>query len=79
MPVVEDNPYGELRFEGESLPAIKSLDTEGRVIFLGTFSKTFCPGLRIGWVCAETEVLEKFIMVKQGADLQSSSISQREL
>jgi 2-aminoadipate transaminase len=79
LPVVEDNPYGELRFEGEVLPAVKSLDTEGRVIFLGTFSKTFCPGLRIGWVCAADEVLNKYITVKQGADLQSSSISQREL
>lgn len=77
--IVEDNPYGELRFEGEILPAIKSFDTEGRVIFLGTFSKTMCPGLRIGWVCAEDSVLNKFIMVKQGADLQASTISQMEL
>lgn len=74
-----DNPYGELRFEGEFLPSIKSLDTTNRVVFLGTFSKTFCPGLRIGWVYASEEVLNKFIMVKQGADLQSNSMSQREL
>lgn len=79
LPIIEDNPYGELRFEGEMLPSIKSMDDEGRVIFLGTFSKTFCPGLRIGWVCAEDEVLQKFIMVKQGADLQCNSMSQREL
>ncbi len=79
LPIVEDNPYGELRFEGVRLPSIKSLDTEGRVIFLGTFSKTFCPGLRIGWVCAEDEVLNKYILVKQGADLQTNSMSQREL
>jgi len=79
LPVVEDNPYGELRFEGEMLPSIKSMDEDGRVIFLGTFSKTFCPGLRIGWVCAEEEILEKYILVKQGADLQSNSMSQREL
>jgi 2-aminoadipate transaminase len=79
LPVVEDNPYGELRFEGKRLPSIKSLDTEGRVIFLGTFSKTFCPGLRIGWVCASDEVLNKYILVKQGADFQSNSMSQREL
>lgn len=79
LPVVEDNPYGELRFEGEILPSIKSMDTEGRVIFLGTFSKTFCPGLRIGWVCASPEVLNKYILIKQGADLQSNSMSQREL
>ncbi|SKC88303.1 aminotransferase-like domain-containing protein [Maledivibacter halophilus] len=79
LPIIEDNPYGELRFEGERLPSIKSIDTEGRVIFLGTFSKTFCPGLRIGWVCASDEVLNKYILVKQGADLQSNSMSQREL
>lgn len=79
LPIVEDNPYGELRFEGEMLPSIKSFDDEGRVIFLGTFSKTFCPGLRLGWVCADEDVLQKFILVKQGADLQSNSMSQREL
>lgn len=79
LPIIEDNPYGELRFEGEFLPAIKSLDTEGRVVFLGTFSKTFCPGLRIGWVYASDEILNKFVMIKQGADLQSNSMSQREL
>src|SRR5690606_32326925 len=55
--ILEDNPYGELRFEGEFLPAVKHYDTEGRVIFLGTFSKIFCPGLRLGWVAADKEVL----------------------
>ncbi|SHJ93663.1 aminotransferase-like domain-containing protein [Paramaledivibacter caminithermalis] len=79
LPIIEDNPYGELRFEGERIPAIKSMDTEGRVVFLGTFSKTFSPGLRIGWVCASDEILNKYILVKQGADLQSNSMSQREL
>ncbi len=77
--IIEDNPYGELRFEGTAYPAIKSLDTEERVVYLGTFSKTFSPGLRIGWVCAGKELLSKYITVKQSADLQSSSISQREL
>ncbi|NMA87039.1 MAG: PLP-dependent aminotransferase family protein, partial [Tissierellia bacterium] len=77
--ILEDNPYGELRFEGEILPAVKHYDTEGRVIFLGTFSKIFCPGLRLGWVVADGEVLNKFVMVKQGADLQSSTISQMEV
>lgn len=79
LPVVEDNPYGELRFEGEIPPSIKSYDTDGRVIFLGTFSKTFTPGLRIGWVGANKEILEKYIMVKQSADLQTNSMTQREL
>ena len=79
IPVLEDNPYGELRFEGESLPSLKSMDKKGLVIFLGTFSKIFCPGYRLGWTCASQEILSKFIFVKQGADLQASSISQREV
>lgn len=79
IPVLEDNPYGELRFEGEILPAIKSLDTKGLVIHLGTFSKTFCPGMRIGWVVAAPEILHKYVLSKQGADLQSSTIAQREV
>ena len=79
IPVIEDNPYGELRFEGEMLPSLKSMDNQGKVVFLGTFSKTFAPGLRIGWVNADSEILSKYILVKQGADLQSNSMSQREL
>lgn len=79
LPIIEDCPYGELRFEGEAVPSIKSMDDEGRVIFLGSFSKTFSPGLRIGWVCADEEMLLKYVTVKQSADLQASSISQREL
>ncbi|KAB3531784.1 aminotransferase-like domain-containing protein [Alkaliphilus serpentinus] len=79
LPIIEDNPYGELRFEGEFLPSVKSFDTEGRVIYLGTFSKTFCPGLRIGWVYADKELLHKYILIKQAADLHSNSMSQREL
>jgi len=55
--VVEDNPYGELRYEGNHLPALKSMDDDGRVVFLGTFSKTFAPGLRIGWVCADNVLI----------------------
>ncbi len=77
--VIEDNPYGELNFEGHRLPAIQSFDTEGWVIYLGSFSKTFCPGYRIGWICAESTVLNKFVMLKQVADLQCSSIAQREV
>ena len=76
IPVIEDNPYGELRFEGEFLPSLKSMDTKDLVIFLGTLSKVFCPGLRIGWVCAPSEILAKYNFVKQGADLQVSSFDQ---
>jgi len=77
VPVIEDSPYGELIFEGEVHPAIKSFDKEGWVIYLGTFSKTFAPGLRLGWICASPEILNKYIVIKQGADLQSSSLDQR--
>lgn len=76
IPLIEDSPYGELRFEGERLPAIKSFDTEGYVINLGTFSKTFCPGLRLGWITAEKDIIQKYILIKQGADLQCNTLSQ---
>lgn len=79
IPVVEDNPYGELRFDGETLPSLKSLDTKGLVIYLGTFSKIFCPGYRLGWACAAPEILTKFNICKQGADLQASTIGQMEV
>ncbi len=79
LPVIEDNPYGELRFEGEIPPSLKAFDTEGRVIFLGTFSKTFSPGMRLGWVIADAPILQKYNFIKQGADLQSSTIAQREM
>ncbi len=79
IPVIEDNPYGELRFDGQFLPSLKSMDKKGLVVYLGSFSKIFCPGYRIGWTCASKEILSKFIMVKQGADLQASTISQREV
>ena len=79
IPVLEDNPYGELRFKGESLPSLKSMDKKGLVIFLGTFSKILCPGYRLGWTCASQNILKKFIFVKQVADLQASSISQIEV
>ena len=79
IPVVEDNPYGELRFDGETLPSLKSLDTKGLVIYLGTFSKIFCPGYRLGWTCAAPKISEKFNICKQGADLQASTIGQMEV
>jgi 2-aminoadipate transaminase len=78
IPVVEDNPYGELRFEGESLPALKSLDTKGLVIYLGTLSKILAPGYRLGWVCASDEILEKYNVMEQAGALQASTIGQME-
>ena len=77
VPVVEDAPYAELRFAGEPVPPLKALDTEGRVIFLGTCSKIFCPGIRIGWIVANPDLLGKFVLAKQGVDLHTSSLSQR--
>ncbi len=76
LPILEDNPYGLLRFEGEHMPSIRSMDDDGRVIFLGTFSKILIPGFRLGWVEADQEVLQKFILCKQGADLQASTVNQ---
>ncbi len=76
VPVIEDNPYGELRFENDNMPALKSLDTKGLVVYLGTLSKIMVPGFRLGWVCAEDEILSKFNAMKQGADLQTSTLTQ---
>ncbi len=74
--VVEDNPYGLLRFEGEPSPTLRSLD-ESRVIYLGTLSKIFSAGMRIGWVAAPHPILEKLLLAKQSADLCTSSFTQR--
>ncbi len=77
--VIEDNPYGELRFEGEALPSVKSFDTAGCVLCLGTFSKIFCPGYRIGWIAGDKNAIRKYVLVKQGADLQCNTIAQMEI
>ncbi|WP_445492028.1 aminotransferase-like domain-containing protein [Niallia sp. 03133] len=73
--IIEDSPYREIRFEGEDLPSIKSFDTEGRVIHLGSFSKILCPGMRLGWVVAEKELAEKLCLLKMAADTQSSTLN----
>ena len=77
--VIEDNPYGELRFEGESQPSVKSFDVQGYVLCTGTFSKIFCPGYRIGWIAGEKEIIRKFVLAKQGTDLQCNTIAQMEI
>ncbi len=76
LPVFEDNPYGELRYRGKSFPTLKSMDTKGLVSFLGTFSKIFCPGLRLGWIAGPHDIVEKFVMIKQSADLHTSNFDQ---
>jgi 2-aminoadipate transaminase len=87
-PIVEDDPYGQLRYEGEHLPPLLALDADrsgcahgerafnGRVIYLGTLSKTLAPGLRVGWVVAPEEVIGKLTQMKQGADLHTSTFAQ---
>ena len=74
LPIVEDDPYGMLRFEGEPLPSLYSLDPEN-VIYLGTLSKIFCPGIRVGWALAPPDVLEKLTRFKEAADLCSSNFN----
>ena len=77
--VVEDNPYGELRFEGEFLPSVKSFDKAGNILCTGTFSKIFCPGYRIGWIAGDKNIIRQYVLVKQGTDLQCNTIAQMEI
>jgi 2-aminoadipate transaminase len=74
--VLEDNPYGLLRYEGEPLPTLHSIDGGEFVIYLGTFSKILAPGVRLGWTTAPPPVLEKMNLGKQGADLCSPAFTQ---
>ncbi|HPV87821.1 MAG TPA: PLP-dependent aminotransferase family protein [Bacteroidales bacterium] len=67
--VLEDSPYREIRFSGEPMPQIYSMDKEGRTLLLGTFSKTFLPGFRLGWIMAPVKIIERLEIVKQSADL----------
>jgi 2-aminoadipate transaminase len=75
--IVEDSPYKQIRFEGEDQESLYSLDGDGQVITLGTFSKIFVPGFRIGWVIAHPEVLDKFVVAKQSTDLCTSPFVQK--
>lgn len=77
--VVEDNPYGELRFEGDPLPSVKSFDTAGNILCMGTFSKIFCPGYRIGWIAGDEGIIQKYVLAKQGTDLQCNTLAQMEI
>ena len=86
IPLIEDDPYVQLRFEGEPLPSLIQLagqlqapgnkDMHSNVIYLGTFSKILAPGLRLGWIIAPTEVITKMAQAKQGMDLQSATFNQ---
>jgi 2-aminoadipate transaminase len=74
--ILEDNPYGELRFSGKEVPAVKSLDREGRVIYAGSFSKILSAGMRIGFAVAREDILEKMIICKQVSDVHSPLLTQ---
>jgi DNA-binding transcriptional MocR family regulator len=76
IPVLEDDPYGELRYEGAHLPPLKALDPYGYVIYLSTFSKIIFPGLRVGWVCAPEPVIRQYSLAKQMTDLHTNSLAQ---
>ncbi len=85
VPIVEDDPYGQLRYEGEDLPAVEILDSKmrvqngtytGNVIYLSTFSKILAPGLRLAWVIAPEGVISKLSLAKQGTDLHTSTFNQ---
>jgi 2-aminoadipate transaminase len=73
--VVEDSAYRELRYVGEQLPTIKSLDTQGRVIHLGSFSKILVPAMRLGWALASPEILDKLALLKVASDTQNSTLN----
>jgi 2-aminoadipate transaminase len=75
--ILEDTPYRELRYEGPRAPTIKSLDTHGRVIHLGSFSKILAPGLRLGWALASPEIREKLALLKLAADTQNGTLNMR--
>ncbi len=74
--ILEDDPYAELRYEGEALPAIKSFDTQGIVVKLTSFSKTISPGLRVGAAIANKDIIFKFNLAKQGLDVHTANLSQ---
>jgi 2-aminoadipate transaminase len=85
VPLVEDDPYGQLRFEGENLPGVNVLDAQlhvqngkytGNVIYFSTFSKILSPGLRLAWVIAPDEVISKLVLAKQGTDLHTATFNQ---
>ena len=86
VPIIEDDPYGQLRYEGEHLPSVVLLDHRfrdntdaafsGNVIYLSTFSKILAPGIRLAWVIAPREVIQKLVQAKQGADLHTATFNQ---
>ena len=76
VPVLEDDPYGELRYRGAALPAVAAIDPAAPVIYLSSFSKTLAPGLRLGWAVADEKTIRMLTLAKQSADLHSGSLAQ---
>ena len=76
VPIIEDNPYGDLRYSGQKIPTLKSMDKNEMVSYLGTFSKIMAPGLRAGFTVSQPEVLDEFNKLKQAMDLATNSLSQ---
>ncbi len=74
--IFEDNPYGELRFAGEEIPTMKSMDEDGRVVYFGSFSKILSPGLRLGFVSCDPALMERMIICKQVEDVHTNVLSQ---
>lgn len=70
--ILEDNPYGDLRIKGEDIPSIKTLDTDGIVVYAGSFSKVIAPGIRVGYVLAPQEIISKMVVCKQGEDVHTN-------
>ncbi|MBD8105121.1 PLP-dependent aminotransferase family protein [Erwinia persicina] len=73
--ILEDSPYREVRYQGDKVPTLKSMDTQGRVIYFGSFSKILAPGLRLGWSVASAEITEKLGLLKLAADTQCSTLN----
>ncbi len=76
VPIIEDNPYGDLRFEGEHIPAIKSMDTTGNVIYAGSFSKVLSPGLRVAYLCVPKQLMSPLNTAKQCTDVHTAIFNQ---
>ena len=77
VPILEDNPYSELRYTGEQMQPLAAMDRDGLVVHVSTFSKTLSPGMRLGWLIASEEIFQMVVVAKQAADLHTSTIEQR--
>ncbi|HOE91060.1 MAG TPA: PLP-dependent aminotransferase family protein, partial [Candidatus Cloacimonadota bacterium] len=79
IPVIEDGAYSEIAFDTEPLRPLVSYDEKGQVIYVGTFSKIFSPGLRVAWLCARKDIMEKYLVLKNASDLASATITQYQM